>query len=289
MASDYTTNLIKKFEGYTAKPKWDHKQYSVGYSTRWEPGQPYGSREDHEAALAREIGEVSRYIDQNVRVPLTDNQRAALTSFGYNVGEGGIGKLLPDINAGNWDRVGKRMLSFSRAGDNPTALSSRRQEEVGILMGGTPPSVDAPASSYGAKNAVARASGSGSASVPSQPEEQPQMFNLLSALGSSPNLMAGMGKAFGMENMVNAGNQNSVFGSLGAMFGNGGGDSNNSGSGGGNMGEKLAQNAMSAAAGSPDEEKNPQLRKPMDLAMLSKILQQRGMLGTAGGRGLGIG
>src|SRR3972149_11944432 len=105
-------NLLKRFEGYTAKPKWDHKQYSVGYSTRWNPGEPIGTREDHERALRDESGKVDSYIGQNVKVPLDENKRAALTSFGFNLGPGAIGGLLPDINAHNWDRVGQSMLSF---------------------------------------------------------------------------------------------------------------------------------------------------------------------------------
>lgn len=129
-------NLLKGFEGYTAKPKWDHKQYSVGYSTRWTPGTPWGTRADHEAALAREAGNVDGWLGANVKAPLTPGQRAALTSFGYNLGEGAIGKLLPDINAGNWDRVGQRMMTFTRAGDNPNALVDRRRREVEILRGG---------------------------------------------------------------------------------------------------------------------------------------------------------
>jgi GH24 family phage-related lysozyme (muramidase) len=132
----FTLDLLKRFEGYTAKPKWDHKQYSVGYSTRWTPGTPIGTREDHEAALRSETGAVDDYIGRNVKVPLTQGQRAALTSFGFNLGPGAIGKLLPDINAGSWDRVGNRMLSFTRAGDNPNALVDRRREEVRILNGG---------------------------------------------------------------------------------------------------------------------------------------------------------
>lgn len=136
----FTLGLLKKFEGYTAKPKWDHKQYSVGYSTRWQPGQPIGTRQDHEAALANEAGNVDSYISQNVKVPLDDNKRAALTSFGFNLGSGAIGRLLPDINANNWDRVGQRMLSFSRAGDNPNALIDRRRQETELLLGKQPAS-----------------------------------------------------------------------------------------------------------------------------------------------------
>lgn len=149
----FTLNLLKKFEGYTAKPKWDHKQYSVGYSTRWNPGQPIGSREDHERALMDEAGKVDSHLSNRVKVPLTPGQRASLTSFGYNLGPGAIDRILPDINAGNWDRVAKRMLTFTRAGDNPNALVDRRRQEVSILNGGELPA-SAPPSTYMAANAT---------------------------------------------------------------------------------------------------------------------------------------
>lgn len=136
--SPFSLNLLKKFEGYTAKPKWDHKQYSVGYSTRWNPGQPIGTREDHERALADEAGKVDAHISNRVKVPLTPEQRSALTSFGFNLGPGAIDRILPDINASNWDRVGQRMLTFSRAGNNPNALVDRRRQEVALLTGQAP-------------------------------------------------------------------------------------------------------------------------------------------------------
>jgi GH24 family phage-related lysozyme (muramidase) len=136
----FTLNFIKKFEGYAPKPAWDHKQYSVGFGTRWQPGQPIGTRADHEAALANEAGKVEGWINQNIKAPLDPNQRAALTSFGYNLGPGAIQRLLPDINAGNWDRVGQRMLSFNKAsGSVNPGLVKRRAQEAALLTGQSPP------------------------------------------------------------------------------------------------------------------------------------------------------
>lgn len=274
--SDYTLNLLKRFEGYTAKPKWDHKQYSVGYSTRWQPGSPVGTREDHERALRTEAGKVDSYIDQNVTVPLDDNKRAALTSFGFNLGPGAIGRLLPDINAGNWDRVSQRMLSFSRAGNNPTALIDRRTQEAEILRGAPLPQGAAPA----------MASAPSKDTQPQQPTNEGGMLDLLAALGGSGS----MGK------LANAGQSNNIFGSLGSMFG--GGNSEPAGLGGGqgqgndtsDADMRLAQDAMkSAATGSPSSMPVYQ-KKPIDLANLAKILQQRSQLGAVPrqpGTGLG--
>jgi hypothetical protein len=129
-------------------------------------------------------------------------------------------------------------------------------------------------------------------SPPTAPQEDKGMLNLLAALGGSGSAMAGLGKGLGMQNMAQAGGQNSVFGALGSLFGGGGGSEGGAQGGGGNPGMALAQNAMTAAAGSPEEEQQKGLqRKPIDLQMLSKILQQRGALGTGGVKpgGLGVG
>lgn len=281
--SDYTLNLLKRFEGYTAKPKWDEKQYSVGYSTRWQPGTPVGSREDHERALAREAGKVDSYISDNVKVPLDDNKRAALTSFGFNLGPGAIEKLLPDINSGNWDRVGQRMLSFSRAGDDPNALTDRRRQEAEILLGAPLPES---ASKVGATS---------SANGASAPKQEGDMLNFLAALGGSGNIMSALGKGLGMESLTNAGGSNNVFGSLAGMFGGGQGQDGGQGQGNamGDANMKLANQAMASA--SPKGEGMPVYqRKPIDLANLSKILQQRAQLGAGGvqrqpGAGGGLG
>lgn len=140
-ASPFTLNFIKKLEGYTPKPKWDHKQYSTGFGTRWEPGQPMGTKADHEAALAREAGAVDEWLDRNVTVPLSENQRAALTSAGFNLGTGakGLGRLLGDINANAWDSVARRLPSFNKAsGQVNQGLVNRRAAEVEMLTGRKP-------------------------------------------------------------------------------------------------------------------------------------------------------
>lgn len=278
--SDYTLNLLKGFEGYTAKPKWDHKQYSVGYSTRWEPGTPHGTREDHEEALRREAGAVDSYIDQNIKVPLSDQQRAALTSFGYNLGPGAIGRLLPDINSSNWDRVGQRMMSFTRAGDNPNALVDRRRQEVEVLSGAAPADRQA-----NGQAATTPSTAIVTSDKPNAPQEG-NMLQFLSALGSSGNLAAGLGKAFGSQALSNAGNSGNLFGSLSAMFGgeDGGGAAAGSPSTGNTMGDqnmKLAQGAQQSAAGGQSQGPQAYQRKPVDLANLMKILQQRAQMGTS--------
>jgi len=141
--SPLTLNLIKRFEGYTPKPKWDYRQHSVGYGTRWEPGTPVGTQQDHEAALAREAGNVNGWLAQNVTVPLDEQKRGALTSFGFNLGVDDLERLKPDINAGNWPTVAKRMLSFNKAGGEVNqGLVNRRRQEAETLLGQSLPQED---------------------------------------------------------------------------------------------------------------------------------------------------
>ena len=143
-----TLNFIKKFEGYAPKPAWDYRQHSVGYGTKWTPGQPVGTKQDHESALAREAGAVNSWIDRNVKTQVSPQQRAALNSFGFNLGTDDLDRLLPDINAGNWNRVGQRMLSFNKAGGQTLpGLVDRRKQEASLLLGGPVPEMSAQPSS----------------------------------------------------------------------------------------------------------------------------------------------
>src|SRR5690606_21821372 len=134
-------DFIKSQEGYTSTAKWDVRQYSVGYGTRGKAGEKV-TKAEAEKRLASEAGKVASFISENVTVPLTQQQFDALTSFGFNLGTDDIAKLLPDINAGNFDRVAKRMLSFNKALNEETGeleelsgLTKRRQREAAMFLG----------------------------------------------------------------------------------------------------------------------------------------------------------
>lgn len=134
--SESSLAFLRKEEGYTPVAKWDYAQHSVGYGTKGQPGERI-TKEEAERRLKTEAQAVSSYIDDNVTVPLTRGQRDALISFGFNLGTDDIGKLLPDINAGNFDRAAQRMLSFNKAGGETNAgLVKRRQREAALLRGG---------------------------------------------------------------------------------------------------------------------------------------------------------
>ncbi len=136
--SPYGIDFLKRQEGYNPRAYGDYKQNSIGWGTRAQyPGEVIDEAEA-ERRLQGETSKVAEWLRANVKVPLAQNQVDALTSAGYNLGTGpaGLGRLLPDINAGNWDSVAARLPSFNKAGGqvNP-GLVKRRAAEVNLLTG----------------------------------------------------------------------------------------------------------------------------------------------------------
>lgn len=268
--SPLTIALLKRFEGYTATPKWDEKQYSVGYSTRWNPGEPVGTMADHEAALGREAGQVNSWLNKNVSVPMTEEQRAALNSFGYNTGTGSLDRLKDDINSGDWNKVGQRMLSFSRAGDDPEALLPRRQQEVAMLGGQAPANLDVndAAGSLAPMQTAATA-----------PSEKATKMGLFSMLGGQLGSGFGGGSGNGVPSLASGADPDAMqnlFGTLGSF---GGGQTGTMG-GQDNAGLKLASDAATAAD-SPEGGLAKMAPKPFDMQKLAAMLKNSGYLGTA--------
>lgn len=135
-------DFIRQEEGYREQAYPDRGQYSVGYGSRGRKGERI-TRAEAERRLWSETREVDDWITRNVKVPLTDRQRAGLLSFGYNLGTDDLDKLKGDINAGDWGRVGGRMLTFNKARNDAGALeevgglTSRRTREAALVSGGS--------------------------------------------------------------------------------------------------------------------------------------------------------
>jgi len=136
-SSDSGLEFIRREEGFTPTAKWDVRQHSVGFGTKGAPGETI-TREEAERRLRVETEEIGKYLDANVKVPLTQSQRDALISFGFNLGTDDIGRLLDDINAGNHERVAQRMLSFNQVEGQPhPAIAARRKREADLYAGAT--------------------------------------------------------------------------------------------------------------------------------------------------------
>lgn len=168
-------SFLRRHEGFTAKAKWDYRQYSNGYGTKAAPGEVI-SEEEAERRLQAEAGAVSQWIDQNITVPLSATQRTALVSFGFNLGTDDLDKLKDDINAGKFDRVATRMLSYNRAGGKvEPGLTKRRREESALFLKGDEPTKVAQA-------ATGTATDAGGAALPSRyqylsPDKRTQLLS----------------------------------------------------------------------------------------------------------------
>lgn len=88
-------SLIAGSEGLSLEAYQDTGgKWTIGYGHLINPGEiyyPYGSvrlitLEEADALFAADTSIAQNCVDQNVTVPLTDNQRAALVSFVFNVG-----------------------------------------------------------------------------------------------------------------------------------------------------------------------------------------------------------
>jgi len=85
------------------------------------------------ADLAKYEGDVNRLV----KVPLTDNQFAALVSFHFNTGALAKSTLLKKLNAGDYDSVPFEMNKWVFAGKKRVqGLVNRRAAEVGLWAKG---------------------------------------------------------------------------------------------------------------------------------------------------------
>lgn len=145
-------SLTRQEEGFAPTAKWDIRQHSGGYGSKAAPGETF-THEKAEQYLQRDAAPVISWVNANAP-NANELQKRALVSFGYNLGVDDLDKLKPDIQAGDWNRVGQRMLSFNKALNEKTGqleplagLTSRRQRESGMITGAggaSPVSIGAP-------------------------------------------------------------------------------------------------------------------------------------------------
>ena len=114
-------DLIAKWEGCVLK------QYicpagkpTIGYGHVVLPGESFPATITKEQAmdlLRKDVERFEQGVYRNVTVPLNENQFAALVSFTFNVGEGGLvnTNVGNAVNAGQFDQVPGALLAWSKA------------------------------------------------------------------------------------------------------------------------------------------------------------------------------
>ena len=140
------TNVAAQFEGFNATPYPDvGGTWTIGYGSIWlngvGPGRVTADTPPITEPVARtwltaELKACAMAVVRLVKVPLTDNQTAALDDFVYNLGSGAFASstLLRKLNAGDyagaaaqidlWDHVGGQVLA---------GLLRRRQAETDLF------------------------------------------------------------------------------------------------------------------------------------------------------------
>lgn len=112
------TGLIKSFEKFSETPYRDVNRKAIG----WGFNDPqlvkkgYISREDADRILNGYVSSCNGTVDTYVEVPLTDNQRAALVVFIYNVGSGNFASstLLKKLNQRQYGSVPSEIKRWNK-------------------------------------------------------------------------------------------------------------------------------------------------------------------------------
>lgn len=135
--------LVKRFEGWRGRAYRDAVGvWTIGYGHTSMAGPPRVTpglritRAEGEAILRRDLRRYERVVRDAVRVPLNDNQYAALVSFCYNVGPASFRRssALRYLNRGLYDQVPRRLALWNRAGGRVLRGLVRRRKAEGELF-----------------------------------------------------------------------------------------------------------------------------------------------------------
>lgn len=136
--SDNGVDLLKKYEGYSAKAFWDYKQWSIGYGSKAKDRNEVIDRKEAFDRLKSEADRFEVSIKKYVTVPLTQNMYDALVSFTYNTGAGWMMKsdkgtyssVYSALQAKNYKLAAKNLKKYVMAGGKVNkGLVNRREEE----------------------------------------------------------------------------------------------------------------------------------------------------------------
>jgi GH24 family phage-related lysozyme (muramidase) len=125
-------NFIKKEEGFTAKAKWDYKQYSIGYGTKANSATEVITEPEAAARLTVEIDKAWSLVKTIIPPGTPIGIEQALTDLTYNAGSGWETQSLgAAVKAAKWDTVKADILQYNHAGGAVLAgLTARREAEV---------------------------------------------------------------------------------------------------------------------------------------------------------------
>ncbi|NOV20955.1 lysozyme [Ensifer adhaerens] len=137
-------SLVKQWEGLKMKAYQDVADvWTIGYGHTSAAGAPVVkpgmviTEARAEEILRADLAVFEGRVERLVKVPLNDNQHAALVSFGFNTGKLHSSTLLKKLNAGNYDAVPAELMKWVHAGGKRVkGLVNRRAAEAGLWARG---------------------------------------------------------------------------------------------------------------------------------------------------------
>lgn len=135
-------DLIKSFEGLSLKaypdPGTGGEPWTIGFGHTGHVKQgDIVTAEEAENILINDMHSAEHCIEENVRVPLTANEHAALVSFVFNCGCTAFkdSTLLRKLNANDYAGALKEFLKWNKSGGVVmSGLSRRREAEARLFM-----------------------------------------------------------------------------------------------------------------------------------------------------------
>lgn len=136
--SDQGIALLKRFEGLRLRRYQDVAGvWTIGYGHAYGPGEQVPdeiTEAEAERLLREDIAWAETIIKDQVRVPLTTNQRDALTSWAFNVGPAAVRRsdLVKRLNRGEYEAVPYELSRWNKA-SRVNAEGKKEYFEVGGL------------------------------------------------------------------------------------------------------------------------------------------------------------
>lgn len=138
-AIDIAAKIVRQFEGCCLSPYEDVAgKWTVGVGHLIPPDQPIRdiTQEEADSLFFFDLNLADDCVEEAVKVPLTDNQRAALISFTFNLGCGSLKRstLLKKLNAGDTVGACQEFVRWSYAGGRQVnGLLRRRTAEAALF------------------------------------------------------------------------------------------------------------------------------------------------------------
>lgn len=137
-------DLIKRFEGLELKAyKCSANKWTIGYGHTSAAGDPKVTpnmtitADEAESILSRDLVKYEGYVNDTVKVSLSENEFSALVSLVYNIGPAGFARssVVKFLNAGNRAKAADAFLLWNKGGGKVLkGLVNRREAERALFL-----------------------------------------------------------------------------------------------------------------------------------------------------------